>query len=1098
MYLQQPSSSYTFSQSDNILTHEAISCVLCDYSSLTSSDIEYHTSDTHNRDFTGFHIKQIDGNISQATDTTFTSSSDDSNSSKDADESLNDISCSAVNAIPVNIGNRPSCPRVHLSIERPRVLRTLRRDNKAVQGLSLPVISNYNMRSLLPKLDYFVEDFVERDIGLSFLTEIWEKSCNVKHQNKLKEMFEMKGILYISTPRPGLKRGGGVAIAADPLRFSLSKFNVPNPHLLEVSWGLLKPKQVTGTISKIICCAFYSPPYSKKKTKLIDHLSSTLQDLLLEHPGAGVVIAGDRNDLSIERLLNIEATLRQIVRNPTHGKKVLDVVLTNIWRFYNDPIIVNPVPVDDPAKGVPSDHLGVVIKPIVNPEQPPLRRKHTFSFRPMPESKLREFGNNICHKTWDFMLPTMSSTQLAEAFQNEISGMMDEHFPIKNLTVTDSDQPWITSDLKKLKRSRQREYERHGKSVKYNNLKNSFIEKQVEAVEKYTNKVIKEVTEGNKTSSYKALRKLGVRLGDTQDDLFVLPEHSNLGLTEEESAERIADYFSMISQEYEPLNFDKLQPNIQKSIIDAKDDPNIPVIEPYEVHRKISKAKKPNSVIHGDIPKKIIQLFSPELAEPASRIFNKISSSFEYPRPWVIESQIVIPKVFPPVSEDELRPISRTFFFSKIYESFIGEWLLPIILPYMDPGQYGKKGSSIVHYLIKFLHFIHSSLDLKQPHAVLSALIDLNKAFNRVSHMHVIQDLYDMHAPGWILAILFSYLSGRSMTMSYGKSISSSRMLPGSTPQGAFLGGLIFIVKYNGACLRPNVPRPILSSTPPLSVKFVDDHSCAVKIDLKKALIKDPLIRQKPLNFHERTGHILPNNYNMLQITLDDLRQFTVDNLMRINEPKTKIMLFNTSRNFDFPPEMRLPDSASADFLNVVEVTRLLGVQVTTDLKWSEHTKFICKRANSKLWMLRRMKILRIDPDIIIDFYFKEIRSICEMACQVFHSGLTKNQSRDIESIQKRALKLILGDLYSNYEEACTIMSAEPLSDRRDSLCLTFVKRAVRGGQHKDIFTPAGGTSITRSNDNLLKEYTCNTKRFFDSPLVSLSRLYNQNLRKLQ
>ena len=122
------------------------------------------------------------------------------------------------------------------------------------------------------------------------------------------------------------------------------------------------------------------------------------------------------------------------------------------------------------------------------------------------------------------------------------------------------------------------------------------------------------------------------------------------------------------------------------------------------------------------------------------------------------------------------------------------------------------------------------------------------------------------------------------------------------------------------------------------------------------------------------------------------------------------------------------------------------------------------------------------------------------MACQVFHSGLTVNQSRDIESIQKRALKLILGDLYTSYEEACSLMSAEPLSDRRDSLCLTFVKRAVRSGNHMDIFTPAGGASVTRSNDNLLnlKEYNCRTKRFFNSPLVALSRLYNQNLRKLQ
>ena len=171
-------------------------------------------------------------------------------------------------------------------------------------------------------------------------------------------------------------------------------------------------------------------------------------------------------------------------------------------------------------------------------------------------------------------------------------------------------------------------------------------------------------------------------------------------------------------------------------------------------------------------------------------------------------------------------------------------------------------------------------------------------------------------------------------------------------------------------------------------------------------------------------------------------------------------------------------------------------ILISTDLRWTEQTKLICKRANSKLWMLRRMKILNINPDIIVDFYFKEIRSICEMACQVFHSGLTKNQTRDIESIQKRALKLILGELYSSYEEARTLVSAEPLSDRRDSLCLTFIKRAVRGGLHEDIFIPASTHDMTRSNNVLLKEYTCNTKRFYNSPLVSLSRLYNQNLKK--
>ena len=66
------------------------------------------------------------------------------------------------------------------------------------------------------------------------------------------------------------------------------------------------------------------------------------------------------------------------------------------------------------------------------------------------------------------------------------------------------------------------------------------------------------------------------------------------------------------------------------------------------------------------------------------------------------------------------------------------------------------------------------------------------KAFNRVQHSLVIQDLYDMHTPNKLLKILFSYL--RSMFLSYNGASSSQKMLPGGTTQGAYLGGIIFLV----------------------------------------------------------------------------------------------------------------------------------------------------------------------------------------------------------------------------------------------------------------------------------------------------------------
>ena len=102
----------------------------------------------------------------------------------------------------------------------------------------------------------------------------------------------------------------------------------------------------------------------------------------------------------------------------------------------------------------------------------------------------------------------------------------------------------------------------------------------------------------------------------------------------------------------------------------------------------------------------------------------------------------------------------------------------------------GLKGASITHYLIKFLHSIHKTLDLRNPHAVLAAAIDLSKAYNRV----VIKDLFDMNTPPWLLKIVTSYLMQRNMILTYRGEHSRLKDLPAGSPQGAYLGGLIFMI----------------------------------------------------------------------------------------------------------------------------------------------------------------------------------------------------------------------------------------------------------------------------------------------------------------
>ena len=116
---------------------------------------------------------------------------------------------------------------------------------------------------------------------------------------------------------------------------------------------------------------------------------------------------------------------------------------------------------------------------------------------------------------------------------------------------------------------------------------------------------------------------------------------------------------------------------------------------------------------------------------------------------------------------------------------------------------------------------------------------------------------------------------------------SAKKLLPGGCTQGAYLGGIIFMIKFNGAFLRPPIPRNIVTpatESKAKKVKYVDDGSIAVSINLKRCLKIDLSEKPRPLTFHERTSHFLPPENNLLQYYLTDTEKFASKNKMKINK----------------------------------------------------------------------------------------------------------------------------------------------------------------------------------------------------------------------
>ena len=241
---------------------------------------------------------------------------------------------------------------------------------------------------------------------------------------------------------------------------------------------------------------------------------------------------------------------------------------------------------------------------------------------------------------------------------------------------------------------------------------------------KYKDKIVQEVINGKRGSGYSAIRKLGDGPSDWDHRKeFKIPAYSEL--TPGEAVNKLADHFAAISQTVQPIDISKFHPALQKAVLEGRTSKTKPILSQHDVYRKLKWVKKPNSSVEGDIPKNLLNEYPFLWAGPAAHIFNKIIQSSEWPAQWKVEHAIPLHKTGDPrlvKDEDDVRTISKTQYLSKVLENIIGEWLMPILEKHVDPNQCGGlKNTSIQHYLVKLLDFVHRGLDKRTPHAVVLA-----------------------------------------------------------------------------------------------------------------------------------------------------------------------------------------------------------------------------------------------------------------------------------------------------------------------------------------------------------------------------------------
>ena len=176
---------------------------------------------------------------------------------------------------------------------------------------------------------------------------------------------------------------------------------------------------------------------------------------------------------------------------------------------------------------------------------------------------------------------------------------LDFYFPEKLRKICSYDQPWISHKLKVLDRKRKRVYHLERRSEKWKNLNKQFKTEVKAAKAKFYKDKIADLKEKNPGQWYSWLKRISSH--DQQDQQVNIDEISNF--TDQEQAEKIADQFASIPNEYQELK--------NENITFPQFSPEeIPQFEPAQVWKLLAQLKTNKATPPGDFPVKLSKMFA--------------------------------------------------------------------------------------------------------------------------------------------------------------------------------------------------------------------------------------------------------------------------------------------------------------------------------------------------------------------------------------------------------------------------------------------------------------------------------------------------------
>ena len=621
-------------------------------------------------------------------------------------------------------------------------------------------------------------------------------------------------------------------------------------------------------------------------------------------------------------------------------------------------------------------------------------------------------------------------SEQAQAFTEVLKQALNKFVPTKTVCLKPNSIPWCNSYTRLLLRKKNRNYKIYKKSlVKYNGALNQ-INCDDELITLLKNKKDK----NNK--NFKIASKESLKANRRAKSAFFNSVNSTMTNFEISAKKKFSiltklmnnQKFSSISSLIENggmIEDSGQKANILNSHFAAKStvhspEDSVPQLDlrpnttPFstintssiEVAKIIRSIKKSNASYCG-IPGKFLSFISTPISFSLSRLLNNHFEVGSFPDIWKTSHVTAIFKNKGLRSDKtNYRPISLLPTLSKICESIIHKRLLDhctennIICS--KQAAY-LKGDSTVSQLLYLVHKIRTQWT--KGNITHGVFLDVQAAFDKVWHCGLIAKLQQLNINSEVLTLFSSYLSDRNQVTVVDGSKSTIQSVKAGVPQGSRLGPLLFIIYMND--IVQDIESDILI--------FADDTTLLA------------------------SGKTLEQTTQTLNQDLQKISLWSTKWKVTFNTEKSKQLVFSQTQ-FNMSPLLLLNHKS----IRQVNTHKHLGLHLTHNLDWGVHVYNVCLKANRKLAVLRRVKLLKRHT---LDVLYKlTVRSVVDYALPVYYHTLKVTEKALLDRIQYTAGKLVTGALhFTNSTKLNEELGWESISSRADLLGYSIFHKIARG-----------------------------------------------------